>query len=159
MEDTAVEQALEAHGAAILHLAYAYLHDRSEAEDVLQDTLVQLLSRAPAFESGDHERAWLLRVAANLCKNRLKAPWRRHEALPEDYPAQGIPEESVALFQAVCSLPVKYREVIHLFYYEDYTTAQIAQVLGKWEGTVRSLLNRGREKLRQIWKEGADGTL
>ncbi len=65
----------------------------------------------------------------------------------------------MALFQAVCSLPVKYREVIHLFYYEDYTTAQIAQVLGKREGTVRSLLNRGREKLRQIWKEGADGTL
>mgnify|MGYP000161135761 FL=1 len=126
MEDTAVEQALAAHGAAILHLAYASLPDRSEAAAVLQDTLVQLLSRAPAFESGDHERAWLLRVAANLCKKRLKAPWRRHEALPEANPAQGFPEESVALFQAVCALPVKYREVIHLLYYEDYTTAQIA---------------------------------
>ncbi|MBC5730541.1 RNA polymerase sigma factor [Pseudoflavonifractor hominis] len=62
MEDTAVEQALEAHGAAILHLAYAYLHDRSEAEDVLQDTLVQLLSRAPAFETGARRRpVWPLR--------------------------------------------------------------------------------------------------
>ena len=95
-------------------------------------------------------------MAANLCKNRLKAPWRNHPEIPENYPGEGVPEESMALLQAVSALPVPYREVIHLFYYEDATTAEIAAILGKREGTVRSLLSRGRERLRQSWKGGPD---
>lgn len=155
-----VEEALEKHGGRILHTAYSYLHNRSDAEDILQDTMVQLIKACPAFADQEHEKAWLLRVCINLCKNKLKNPWRKTTPFPEDYPAQGIPEESLALFQAVGRLPMKYREVIHLFYYEDATTAQIAALLGKKETTVRSLLSRGREKLRKIWKEDAlDGAI
>lgn len=148
MERAEIEGALERHGRRILHLAWSYLHCQADAEDVLQDTMVQLMKTGPRFESETHEKAWLMRVAVNLCKNRLKAPWRQHDQLPEDYPGGGIPEESLALLQAVSALPLKYREVVHLFYYEDATTAQIAQVLGKNESTVRSLLFRAREQLR-----------
>lgn len=155
MEPSQAAQILEEHGRAVLHLAYSYLRSQEEAEDVLQDTLVQYIRKAPSFDSQAHERAWLLRVAANLCKNRLRAPWRHPPEIPEDYPGQGIPEESVALYQAVNALPVKYREVIHLFYYEDATTAQIAAILGKREGTVRSLLTRARAQLRESLKGGA----
>lgn len=70
-------RALRRHGDAVLRLACAYLHQRAEAEDVLQDALLQYLQKAPAFADEAHERAWLLRVAANLCKNRLSY-WRRH---------------------------------------------------------------------------------
>lgn len=156
MEREAIEGALQRHGRQILHLAWSYLHSQSDAEDVLQDTMVQLMKTSPKFESQDHERAWLLRVAINLCKNRMKAPWRQHSELPEDYPTQGIPEESLELLQAVSALPLKYREVIHLFYYEDATTAQIAGLLGKKEATVRSLLFRARDQLRQALREGSD---
>lgn len=161
MEREAVEGALQRNGSRILHLAWSYLHCQADAEDVLQDTMVQLMRAGPVFESEQHEKAWLMRVAVNLCKNRLKAPWRQHGALPEDYPSDGIPEESLALLEAVSALPLNYREVIHLFYYEDATTAQIAQILGKNESTVRSLLSRARDRLRLSLKEGAevDGSL
>lgn len=161
MEREEVEGALNRQGARVLHLAWSYLHSRTEAEDVLQDVMVQLMRVQPRFESEEHEKAWHLRVAANLCKNRLKASWRQHSQLSEQYPAEEIPEESLELLQAVSALPLKYREVIHLFYYEDATTAEIARLLGKKETTVRSLLSRARDRLRQSLKGGMgpDGTL
>lgn len=74
MEPSEIEGALKRHGRQVLHLAWSYLHSRDDAEDVLQDTLVQLMKTDPHFESEAHEKAWLLRVAINLCKNRLKSP-------------------------------------------------------------------------------------
>ena len=153
MNQQQVQRALADYGKSILHLAYSYLRNRADAEDVLQDTMVQLLRKAPEFESDEHEKAWLLRVAANLCKNRLRTPWRRYEQLPEDYPADGKSEESLALLQAVGSLPVKYREVVHLFYYEDASTAQIAAYLGAGESAVRKRLSRARAMLRKQFQE------
>lgn len=155
------ETAIALYGTQILHLAYSYLHNQADAEDVLQDAMVQLICRAPDFESPEHTRAWLLRVAINLCKNRLRAPWKRWAPLPEDYPGQGIPEESLDLFQAVGALPVRYREVVHLFYYEDLTTAEIAALLGEREEAVRKRLSRARAQLRDVLKERGepDGTL
>lgn len=146
------ETAIALYGTQILHLAYSYLHNQADAEDVLQDAMVQLICRAPDFESPEHTRAWLLRVAINLCKNRLRAPWKRWAPLPED---------SLALFQAVGALPVRYREVVHLFYYEDLTTAEIAALLGEREEAVRKRLSRARAQLRDVLKERGepDGTL
>lgn len=148
-----METILRNHGRRILHMAYSYLHNQNDAEDILQDTMVQLIKTKPHFENAEHEKAWLLRVCINLCKNRLKSPWSKYESVPEDYPADGIPVESVELFQAVSVLPIEYREVIHLFYYEDASTAEIASLLGKKESTVRSLLSRARTKLKDILKE------
>ena len=154
MQREAIEAALARNGDRILHLAYSYLHNRADAEDVLQDTMVQLIRKSPAFENQEHEKAWLLRVAINLCKNRLKSPWNQCAGLPEDYPAEGIDEDSLALFQAVSSLPLDYREVVHLFYYEDATTAEIAALLGDREGAVRTRLSRARAMLRDTLKGG-----
>ena len=149
MDNAELENALKQYGTGLLHLAYSYLHDRAEAEDVLQDTLVQYMRAAPTFEDERRRKAWLYKVAANLCKNRLSASWNRVSALPEDFPGQGIPEESIVLLQAVSALPEKYREVVHLFYYEDATTAEIAEITGRREATVRSLLFRARKYLRR----------
>ena len=154
MQQHSVEDVLSRHGERLLHLAYSYLHNRADAEDILQDVLVQFLRKAPEFDSEEHERAWLLRVAINLCKNRLKVPWRSHCQLPEDYPGQGIPEDSIALLEAVSALPLKYREVVHLFYYEDAATAQIAALLNERESTVRKRLSRARDILRSTLRGG-----
>ena len=146
------EMILTRFGDSILRYAYTYLHNMSDAEEVLQDTLVQFLKTAPEFESENHEKAWLLRVAANLSKNRIRYnKLRETDELNEELVAEER-EDLSFVWEAVKSLPVRYREVIHLFYHEGYQTAQIAKVLGRNESTVRSDLRRGREKLKEVLK-------
>ncbi len=146
------EMILTRFGDSILRYAYTYLHNMSDAEEVLQDTLVQFLKTAPEFESENHEKAWLLRVAANLSKNRIRYnKLRETDELNDELVAEER-EDLSFVWEAVKSLPVKYREVIHLFYHEGYQTAQIAKVLGRNESTVRSDLRRGREKLKEVLK-------
>ena len=124
--------------------------------DVLQDTLVQFLRTAPVLNKKEHEKAWLLHVAANLSKNRIKYNAIRHtDELMEELVAENRDDLSF-VWEAVKDLPDKYREVVHLFYHEGYQTAQIAQILGMKETTVRSNLSRGREKLKAVLKEAYD---
>ena len=144
---------LDRHGESILRLAYSYLHNQSDAEDILQDTLIQYLRTAPVLESPAHEKTWLLRVAGNLSKNLLRAQgYRQADQLEETLVAQAR-EDLSYVWEAVKALPVPYREAIHLFYYEGYSTAQIAQILDQKESTVRSRLKRGREKLKPLLEE------
>lgn len=144
---------LDQYGEHILRLAYSYLHNQSDAEDILQDTLIQYLRTAPVLESPAHEKAWLLRVAGNLSKNLLRAQgYRQADQLEETLVAQER-EDLSYVWDAVKALPVPYREAIHLYYYEGYSTAQIAQILDQKESTVRSRLKRGREKLKPLLEE------
>lgn len=146
------EMILTRFGDSILRYAYTYLHNMSDAEEILQDTLVQFLKTAPEFENENHEKAWLLRVAGNLSKNRIEYnKLRETDELNDELVAEER-EDLSFVWEAVKSLPVKYREVIHLFYHEGYQTAQIAKVLGRNESTVRSDLRRGREKLKEVLK-------
>lgn len=150
------ERLLGEYGNSILRLAYSYLHQMSDAEDVLQDTIIQYIKNSPSFESTAHEKAWLMRVAINISKNKI-AYKKKRETLELDENLF-IKEEKDLKFvwDAVKNLPSKYSEVIHLFYHEGYTTAQIAAMLSKNEATVRSLLHRGREKLKVMLKEVYD---
>lgn len=150
------ERLLETYGNQVLRLACSYLHNRYDAEEILQETLIRYLHKAPSFENQEHERAWLLHVAANLSKNRLKYnQLRRTDELDETLAAQGR-EDLSFVWEAVKGLPERCREAIHLFYYEGFSTAQIAQILNRKETTVRSDLHRGRQKLKTILKEGYD---
>ena len=149
-------QILDAHGNAILRYAYSYLHNMADAEEVLQDTLVQFLKTAPRFESEAHEKAWLLRVAGNLSKNRLSYnAVRAADELNDELVAENRDDLSF-VWQAVRDLPEKYRAPVHLFYHEGYSTRQIAEILQRGEATVRSDLHRGRALLREILKEAYD---
>ncbi len=147
---------LDLHGDRILRIAYSYLHNMSDAEDILQDTLIQYIKAAPAFESQEHEKAWLLRVAANLSKNKIKYnKIRETDELAEELVA-GEQEDLAFVWDAVKLLPEKYREVVHLFYQEGLATKEIAEGLGRNESTVRSDLKRGRDQLKNILKEAYD---
>ena len=150
------ERLLDGYGDRILRLAYSYLHNREDAEEILQDTLVQFLKTAPVLENPEHEKAWLLRVAANLSKNRLKYnALRRTDQLAEELVSEDR-EDLSFVWEAVKALPLAYREAIHLFYQEGYSTGEIAGLLGQKETTVRSRLARGREKLKAILGEAYD---
>lgn len=147
---------MDKYGNAVLRVAYSYLHNLSDAEDILQDTLIQFLKSAPAFENEGHEKAWLLTVASNLSKNKLSyLKIRQADELSEELVSEEK-EDLKYVWEAVKKLPVKNREVIHLFYQEGYSTKEIAEILKRREATVRSDLKRGREKLKKILKEAYD---
>lgn len=150
------EHLLDAYGNCILRLAYSYLHNMSDAEDILQDTLIQYIKTAPQLTGAAHEKAWLMKVAANLSKNKIRYNQvRRADELDETLAAKER-KDLQFVWEAVRQLPDHYREVIHLFHYEGYSTAQIAQMLGRKEATVRSDLRRGRMQLRDILQEEYD---
>jgi RNA polymerase sigma factor (sigma-70 family) len=150
------ERLLDEYGNSILRLAYSYLHNKSDAEDILQDTLIQYLKTEPVLENPYHEKSWLLKVAANLSKNRIDYNRiRRADELQETLAADER-EDLSFVWEAVKELPEKYREVIHLFHYEGYPVAMIADILGRNESTVRSDLRRGRQRLKSILKEAYD---
>ena len=149
-------EALDTYGNAILRCAYNYLHNMADAEEILQETLLKILTSAPNFESEEHKKGWLLRVAANLSKNRLEYnALRAYDELSEDLVKEGR-EDLSFVWEAVKDLPTQFREVIHLHYYEGYSTEEIALILGRNPSTVRSDLRRGREKLKSVLKEAYD---
>lgn len=147
---------LDEYGNSILRLAYSYLHNMSDAEDILQETLIQFLKTGPLLENTSHEKAWLLKVAANLSKNCIEYNRIRQTDELEETLAADCREDLSFVWEAVKALPDKYREVIHLFHYEGYSTAQIGKLLNRKEATVRSDLRRGRQKLKDILKEAYD---
>ena len=157
-----LEATLDVYGNMILRLAYSCLKSRDDAEDVLQDVMVKLLELNPKFESSEHEKAWLIRVTINLCRNRLRSPWRRHRELDESISTglgaewdKGLGEQS-AVLEAVMSLPEKYRTVLDLFYYEEFSVREIGEVLGLSQSAVTTRLSRARKLLRERWEAWQD---
>jgi len=147
---------MDQYGDSILRFAYSYLHNMSDAEEILQDTLLAYLVNKPAFANEAHAKAWLFRVAGNLSKNRIRYNgYRNHDELMEELVAEEK-EDLRFVWEAVSRLPENYREVIHLFYREGFTTAEISAILGRREVTVRSDLSRARKKLKEILKEAYD---
>lgn len=126
--------------------ALAILGDPQEAEDAVQDAFVKYLEKAPA--DLENPAAWLMRVLVNGCKSRLRLSWRQVVELPETLPAPE-PREREEL-EELWQLPPEERCAIHLFYYEGWSTREIAAITGVAEGTVRSRLSRARERLRAL---------
>lgn len=146
------EAVIRRYSDMVYRLAFARTGNRSDAEDLYQEVFLRYLTKAPAFTSEDHRKAWLLRVAVN-CANRFHAaPWRkRTEPLSE---ALSVPApEGEDLWEELRRLPEKDRTVLHLYYYEDMTTEEIAQMLDRNPATVRSQLLRARAKLKKLLVE------
>ena len=145
------ERLANAYADAILRLSYAYLKNTYDAQDVCQTVFVKLLTEPREFESAEHERAYVLRMAANACKDLLKSPWRKRTCGLEtvlEVPAPEAGDGSV--LAAVNELPPNYRAVIYLFYYEGYQAAEIGKILGVPTATVHTRLARGRARLKDI---------
>ncbi len=143
------ENALKLYGNSLLRLAFSYVHNIQDAEDALQDSLIQYMRKAPVFENEAHEKAWLMTVVSNGCKNKLRHAKRlREDELTEFVSDEREADDLSFVWQCVKELPEKYSEVLHLYYYEGYSAAEIGTILSKNEATVRSLLMRGRNMLK-----------
>ena len=142
------------HMDAVFRLAFSYLKNRTDADDVTQTALLRLYETNKVFESDAHVKHWLLRVTINECKRRWRSSWSRTECL-EDYVNELVFEERPYsdLFQAIMVLDKKYRTVIVLYYYEGYALSEIATLLGIPQGTVGTRLRRAREQLKRYLLE------
>jgi RNA polymerase sigma-70 factor (ECF subfamily) len=136
---------------SVYHAAFSICKNAQDAEDVTQDTFIAYYNSKQDFQSEEHIRAWLLRVAINKGKDLLRSFWRRNRLSWEEYVDTLTFEhpEDGDLFRTVMDLPEKYRVVIHLHYYEDYAVKEIAKILRVSENTVKVRLHRGRILLKE----------
>ena len=148
---TQAEYLANTYADAILRLSYTYLKNTHDAQDICQTVFVKLLAEPRDFESPAHERAYILRMAANACKDILKRPWRKRTCGLDT--AMEVPAPEAAdgsLLAAVNALPANYRSAIYLYYYEGYQAAEIGQILGAPTATIHTWLARGRARLKTM---------
>lgn len=146
---------MEKYKDHLFAVAFNICKNAADADDVVQDTFLQYHITDKQFENEQHIRAWLIRVAINKAKNINMSFWRLSKIPLEDYMETLTFEtpEAENLFEEVMKLPEKYRIVIHLFYYEDYSIREIAQIINVTESNVKVRLTRGRRLLKQVLKE------
>ncbi len=153
-----VQELFEKYQDNLYIIAFNVCKNAEDAKDVVQDTFIQYYSAKKEFDNEQHIRAWLIRVAINKAKNVNGTFWRKNKISLEDYMESLVFEtpESEELFETVMHLPEKYRIVIHLFYYEEYSVHEIADILKLSESNVKVRLSRGRsllkEKLQEEWE-------
>lgn len=150
-----VEVLVDKYKNNLFVIAFNVCKNVHDAEDVVQDTFIQYMTLKKDFETQQHIRAWLIRVAINKAKNKNNVFFRRNMLPLEDYMESLIFEsaETSDLFETVMKLPEKYRVIIHLFYYEDYSVKEISNILKLSESNVKVRLSRGRKLLKNTLKE------
>lgn len=140
------------YSGMILRVCFTYSLGRADAQDVCQNIFLKLLQLDRKFDNEGETRAFILRMAINECKDILKSGWRRRsvpldELIEREIPF--LPAEDTGVLTAVQRLPVKYREVIYLYYYEGYNAEEIATMVGAKPAAIRQRLARARAKLKQ----------
>ena len=145
-----VNKIIEKYSTMVYKLAFARTRNEVDAEDIFQEVFLRYVKKKPVFESDEHEKAWFIRVTINCSKTLWKNIFKRNEILKEELVFEEKTEEEALLEEHLLKLPTDYRTVIHLFYYEDMKTSDIAKVLNKKESTIRMQLTRARRLLKDF---------
>ena len=153
--DEEASRAIDLYGDTVKRICMIHLKNYADTEDIFQTVFLKYVLKSPEFHSTDHEKAWIIRVTINACRDLLKS-FFHSRTLPLDSlrekPGEPAPDHSDVL-EAVLALPSKYKDVIYLYYYEEYSAEEIGQILRKNKNTVYTLLNRGRQLLRSSLEE------
>lgn len=156
MQEKEIETKIIKYSDMIYRLCVSILKNKDDSEDVYQDVIIKFCKKIDEFENEAHEKAWLIRVTINQCKNVIRTSWFKNRSELDENIAYFDKEED-SVYYEVSKLPTKYRAVIHLFYYEDYKISEICKILGQKESTVKSQLRRARHLLEKKIKGGMDG--
>ena len=156
MTEQEFQTAMDELGDSVFRLAYSWLKNRADAEDVMQETLLKLYLEPKPFESREHRQRWVFRVASNECRKLLRTPWKRRTGPLEDADEAAVFDQPAQseLFQEVMSLPAKYRVPLYLYYYEGYSVDEVGELLKLKASTVQTRLARARAKLKTQLEEG-----
>ena len=150
MDETQARRLVDAYADMILRISYQYLKQTSDAEDICQTVFLKYLSGNRAFDSAEHEKAWIIRTTINTCKDYVKSSFFRRTVPLEEAAAIAAPQvPNAEILDAVKTLPRNYRISIYLYYYEGYSAREIGAILRKSEETIAQYLSRGRKKLKQ----------
>ena len=159
MANISIENIIQQYSNMVYRLAYARTRNRADAEDLFQEVFLKCYKANQQFNSEEHCKAWLIRVTVNLSKNFLTSAWKKRTVLKggppwnfENYSTSLLENDKGEIFYAVMELPEKYRIVIHLYYYEDYSVSEIANILNRKDSTVKTQLFRARRLLKQNLK-------
>lgn len=153
MTDDKFIWAYEEYRKTVYSVIYSYVRNAEDASELSQDTFIRLYTYDGIFDSDEHMKAWLIRVAINSCNNHFRS--KKHisaSPIPDDLPADGD-HELDEIIGEVMKLPEKYRIPVHLFYYEEYSISEIADILELPEATVKTRLRRGRDKLKNTLRK------
>ena len=142
-------QALNKYADMVRRICFLYLHNSSDVEDVFQEVFIKLLLNNTSFDNDSHEKAWVIRVTINTCKDLLKSFWRKRTVIVDDIDYPFAEPVEYELMEVVLSLPPKYKDVIYLHYYEDMSVPQMASLLKMNENTIYSHLHRAKVLLKQ----------
>lgn len=152
-----LEHVVRRYADTVYRLALAYMHNHADADDVFQDVFLKYAEKSPVFVSEEHRRAWLIRVTINRCRSHYRAHWWKHILpLDEAVHTAAMEDHDPELAEALARLPAKYRTVIHLHYFENYNTGEIAALTGQRASTVRAQLTRARQMLAALLKGESD---
>lgn len=139
------------HVDTVYRVCYSFMKNRPETEDMVQETFLRLMTCGKTFESERHEKAWLIVTASNACKDSLRKWWRKNESLENcDLSDSGEIPEGNPVLEAILSLPNDYKDAVYMYYYEGYSTVEIARHLKRPEATIRSRLSRARKQLQTL---------
>lgn len=146
-----VNRAVEQYADMVRRLCMIHLKNHADTEDIFQTVFLKYALSSVLFESAEHEKAWILRVTVNACKDLLKSFFRSRTVSLDDIMEQPavMPQDHREVLEAVLSLPVKYKDAVYLHYYEGYTAPEISRILGKNVNTVYTILNRSKQLPRQ----------
>lgn len=136
----------------IYRIAYTYVHNHQDSEDVLQEVFIKYLNSNDLFESLDNEKYWLIRVTTNICKNKVTSFWNKKIIINENVidVAQNKDEtEKARIYSILTNLPNKYKEPLVLYYYEDFKIEEIAKILKKTTSCIKKRLERGRQMIKK----------
>lgn len=149
--DSEVKNAIERYADTVKRISLMYVRNYHDVEDIFQTVFMKYALRVVLFQNPEHEKAWLIRVCINCCKDHVKSHWKKQVDLKGNGPDElsALPHEHSDVLQAIGSLAPKYRDVVYLHYYEGYKASEIAKITGTRENTVYSLMSRAREQLKQ----------
>ena len=151
-----LEQIFRDYYQLIYRVAFSQVKNHADAEDISQDVFFKIIRHDMRYQSMEHERAWIVRVTINLCRDLLKSKWHKTSVSMEEVSeaqrgsCENFTEIQDDMMWAVLQLPEKYRNCLYLFYYEDYSIKEIAQSLEMPENTVKTNLKRGRQALKEF---------
>ena len=143
-----IENVIEEYSDMVYRIALTRCGTIENAEDIYQDVFIKFSEKLPVFESEEHEKSWFIRITLNLSKNLKLSAWNK-KVINLDENIEFETKEESDIFSVVCELPTNYKTVIYLMYYEGYKVKEIAKIMKKSEGTIKTWLSRGREILKR----------
>lgn len=149
-----MDEIIDKYTKMIYRIAYIYLKNVGDAEDIVQEVLIKYFMNDKEFNDEEHEKNWIIRVTVNLCKNIKLSGWRKHVVPLENKYLELQTEEQYRIFEHLDHLKKKYRIVVQLFYYEDLSIERISKILGITESNVKTRLNRARKDLKEDIEKG-----